>query len=87
MATQELDKVTSKVSNVHTIRSVIIAPKLKTKISQKVGTCQYKIDTGNDGTVIVIRISKVLFLHANINELNKSFNRKRVLCTYINSSI
>ena len=53
VATQEFDMVRSKLFNFHTISSVIIT-KLKTKISQKVDRCEYKIDLGSDGNVMPI---------------------------------
>ena len=45
--------------------------KLKTKSNKKRETFEYKIDTGSDGSLIPIRMYKMLFPHTNITELNK----------------
>ena len=66
---QEFDAVTSKIFNVHSIWTVIIA-KLKTQRCQRADTCEYKIDTGSDGNLKPTRMYKTLFLDTNINELN-----------------
>ena len=68
---QEFDVVRSKLFNIHSMRLVIT--KLKTKSSQKVDKCGYKIYTGSDGSLMPISMYKRLFLHANINELNLYF--------------
>ena len=80
MATQ-FDAVRSKVFNFHRIRSVLIA-KLRTKSSQK--TEMHKLDTGNKGNLMPIKIYESLFLQTNLAELNKSINKKIVLhtCSY-----
>ena len=59
LATQEFDVVRSRIFNFHSTRSVIITG-LKTKSSQKTGTCKLKIDTGSDGNLMPIRMCKIL---------------------------
>ena len=50
--------------------------------------CKFMLDTGNDSSNLMpIRMYKILFLHTNINDLNKSINRKIVLHTYNNLCI
>ena len=58
--------------------------KVKKEKCQKVDTCEYKIDTDSDGNLMPIRMYKVLFLHKNISDLNKSVKRKIVLFIYNN---
>ena len=74
VATQEFDAVRLKIFNFHSVRSVIIT-KLNTKSSQRIDTCKYKIDKGNDGNLMSIRMYKTLFTHTNTNDLNKSNNK------------
>ena len=50
----------------HSIRCITIA-KLKTKGNHKVDTCEYKIDTGSDGNLMLIRMYKGLFPYTNIS--------------------
>ena len=75
VTTQEFATVSSKVFYFHSIRSVIIT-KLKTKSSQKADRCEHKIDTGSDGNLLTTRMYKDLFLHTDINDLNKSISQK-----------
>ena len=63
---QESDVVKSKVFNFHSIRSVIIA-KVKQKAVKR-NTCEYKTDTGSDDNLMPIRMYKMLYSDANINE-------------------
>ena len=62
------------------VRSVIIV-KLRTKSSQIKTTCKYTIDTGNDGNLMPTEIFKVLFSVTKIANLNKSTDKKEILCT------
>ena len=50
VSTQEFEAVWSQVFNFCSMRLVIVAT-LKTESSQKVDTCEYKIDTGIDDKV------------------------------------
>ena len=43
---------------------------------------EHKIDTGSDGNIMPINMFKMLFPHTKITDLNKSIDRKRILCTY-----
>ena len=86
MATKRFDVVKSKIFNVHSIRSVIIAM-LKTKQIKTPETCEYKIDAGSDGNLMPIRLYKMLFLHTNITELKKYIDKEIVLYTYNSSCI
>ena len=49
--------------------------------------CKYKLDTGNDGNLMPIRMSKILFLQTNLEKLNKFTNKEIVLHVYNNSGI
>ena len=49
--------------------------------------CKFKLDTGSDGNLMPVRMYKLLLPQTNIDELNKSINKKIVLHTYSNSCI
>ena len=66
VSTHQFDVIWSKVFSFHSIRSEIIA-KLKTKGSQKIDMCEYKIERGSDRNLMPIRMYKMLFPHTNIN--------------------
>ena len=85
VAIHEINLLRSKVFNLHSIRSVLIA-KLKKTSSQK-KKCLNKLHTGSDGNLMPIRMYKVPFLQTNIDEINKSRNKKIVFCAYNNSCI
>ena len=75
------DTLRSKFSMSHSVRSVIAAS-LRTKNYQAKTTCKYKIDTGSDGNIMPIKMFKVLFLDTETANLNKSIDRKLILCAY-----
>ena len=68
METQEFDAVRLKILNCHTLGQLIIT-KLKTKSSQRIDKCEYKIDTYSDGNLMPIRMYKMFLPHTDINEL------------------
>ena len=59
----EFDIVRSRVFNVHSIQSIIIA-KLKAETSQGTELCKYKRDIGSDGSLMYMSLFKAL--HPNI---------------------
>ena len=59
--------------------------KLKTKSSQRIDTCKYKIDTDSDDNIMPIRKYKVHFPHTE-SEINKC-TIKVVLHAYNSSCI
>ena len=67
--TRDFDTVRSNIFNFHSIRSVIIA-KLRTKSNQTITMYKYKIDTGNAGKLIPIKMFKVLFPNTKIANLS-----------------
>ena len=73
VATQEFDMERSKIFNFYSIRSVIVT-ELKTKSSQRIDTCEYKIDTGSDGNPMSVRMYEMHFPNTNINgDVSSSF--------------
>ena len=46
------------------------------KSNQKEEMCEYKINTGSDGNIMPIKMSKALFPHTIITDKNKSKYRK-----------
>ena len=83
IATLEFDMVRSVfIFNFPSVRSVIIT-KLKTKGSQRIDTCKYKIHIAIDGNLMPIRMYKNFFPNGNINDLNKFINKTNgVACLY-----
>ena len=49
--------------------------RLKTRNDKKTETCEYKIDTGSDGTLMPIRMSQLPFPYANITKLKMSIEK------------
>ena len=78
VALQHLDVVRSKVFSFHAVRSAIMV-KLSTKSSKNMEMCKFKLDTASNGNLMPIIMNKLIFLHTNINNLNKSIKRKIVL--------
>ena len=76
--------VKSKGFNLNSIRSAIIANLIK---NQKVQMCKYNIDTGIYDNLIHIEMFNMVFPCTKIIELNKSIDRKIILCTYNNSCV
>ena len=70
----------------NSILSVIIT-RLETSSNHKRGKITYRIDTGNDGTVMPLNIFKILFPNTAIDQLNWTKDRGIVLRIYSKTSI